>query len=796
MTDLTEAIKNIKSIDNLKTVIESYGINFKKDSTGYITNCPFHSEKTPSFRLKEKNNEAFYKCFGCNIQGDIINFIKEKEGFTTLEATKKAYEILGIKLDIQPSKLDKLKEYIEKNIKLDGYYIEEMYPYILDDNTPSFIKIKFRNINDKSKKDMRTYKIVDMGDYYRLGTKSKDGDYEYTIYNYPRVKEAINKMNNVYFVEGEKDAETLNKLGFTATTIFAKTNDEKIWSKYKMQLQNSKIVFIGDTGKAGKEFKQLVWEHLKDVIQTFKVVDLPGLKEMGDNKDVTDWLEVGHTKEELIEAIKDSWDWKVSTKWKDVTKITKQNGIVEIKPLNTIDNFKLILERTGTKIYKNEITKVLSVETNFFKNKTLDTLMTEIKSHCTKEHFKILKTDVRDYVEAIGNENSINLFKVWMDQLPSWDKTSRIDKYLENFITVDGYNKELKKLLMTKWLLSFCGSIYDPNYKAYGLLILKGEQGIGKGECFKRLVPIKEDWVFLGEQEYKGDRDNIQILTSHLIVEFSEFARSAKKVNEFKGFVTSEKDALSLKYDKYITNNKRNSIYFATVNDGEFLLDDNNRRMWIIDLESINWEGINNFDYVQLWAELKEIYLANPIVNGQPCYHLQNDEKDKLQESNKNYNFKSELGTVLESLLDFDNPQRLWVRSAEVLSMIDVKASGTSITRELKKLGEETSKDTPLKGIPRGRYNTCPLPRNWHGEIPKRFENRLKDQSNLKLVKTSKKSVETSTDKIIKELQNKNIELLTEKRNLLEKIEILEEKLQELLEINSWYEQNFNKKDV
>lgn len=56
-------------------------------------------------------------------------------------------------------------------------------------------------------------------------------------------------------------------------------------------------------------------------------------------------------------------------------------------------------------------------------------------------------------------------------------------------------------------------------------------------------------------------------------------------------------------------------------------MDDNNRRMWIIDLESINWEGINNFDYTQLWAELKEIYLAKPIIENQPCYHLQNDEK-------------------------------------------------------------------------------------------------------------------------------------------------------------------------
>lgn len=796
MTELNNSIKNIKSLNDLKTVVESYGTTFKKDSTGYVAKCPFHEDKTPSFRLRDTYKGADYHCFGCGAHGDVINFIRGKEGFSTLEATKKAHEILGIKLDIQPSKLDKLKDYIEKNIKLDGYYIEDMYTYMLDGNTPSFIKIKFRNINNKSKKDMRTYKVIDAGDYYKLGTKATTGDYDYTIYNYPKIKEAINKMNNVYFVEGEKDADNLNRLGFAATTIYAKTNDKKIWNKYKMQLQNAKVVFIGDTGKAGEEFKQLAWENLKDVVQSFKVVVLPGLKEMGDNKDVTDWLEVGHTKEDLIKAIKDSWDWKVSTKWKDVTKVTKQNGIVEIKPLNTIDNFKLILERTGTKIYKNEITKVLSVETNFFKNKTLDTLITEIKSHCTKEHFKILKTDVRDYIEAIGNENTINPFKVWMDQLPQWDKISRIDKYLENFITVDGYDKELKKILMSKWLLSFLGTIYDPSYKAYGLLILKGDQGIGKGECFKRLVPINEDWVFLGEQEYKGDRDNIQILTSHLIVEFSEFARSAKKVNEFKGFVTAEKDSLSLKYDKYITTNKRNNIYFATVNDAEFLLDDNNRRMWVIDLESINWEGINNFDYTQLWAELKEIYLTSPLIDGQPCYHLVNYEKDKLQESNKNYNFKSELGTVLEALLDFDNPQRLWVRSAEVLTMIDVKASGTSITRELKKLGEETSKDTPIKGMPRGRYNSCPLPRNWCGEIPKRFKNRLKDQHNLKLVEVSKKSVEVSTDKKIKELQNKNIELLTKNRNLIEYIEELENKIKELSEINSWYEQNFNKKEV
>ena len=42
----------------------------------------------------------------------------------------------------------------------------------------------------------------------------------------------------------------------------------------------------------------------------FKIINLPGLKQMGDNKDVTDWFEAGHTKSELYTAFKRSLDLK------------------------------------------------------------------------------------------------------------------------------------------------------------------------------------------------------------------------------------------------------------------------------------------------------------------------------------------------------------------------------------------------------------------------------------------------------------------------------------------------------
>lgn len=304
-----EAIKEINSINDLKTVVEYYGIKLSTKGSYIKAICPFHKEKTPSFSLNDEGSGAYYNCFGCGAGGNVINFIKDYKGLSTLEALKEAYKILGKKLDIKPSKIDRLINYIETNdfYKLEDYYIEDVYVYMVDTDVPSFLKIRYKLMPEKKDtgkkpKDMRTYKIVDAGEYYKTTTKASGGEYDPIIYNYPAVKKAIEKDNNIYFVEGEKDVKTLQRLGLTATTIY---NTKKWLQTYTDQLDGAKVVFIGDTGKAGEEFKKTVYENLKDVVKTFKVVELPNIEALGDNADVTDWLNVeGNTKDVLIEAIK------------------------------------------------------------------------------------------------------------------------------------------------------------------------------------------------------------------------------------------------------------------------------------------------------------------------------------------------------------------------------------------------------------------------------------------------------------------------------------------------------------
>ena len=98
--------------------------------------------------------------------------------------------------------------------------------------------------------------------------------------------------------------ETLSKINLPATTICTK----KWKSSYDEDLKNAKVIFIGDSGRSGQEFKNFIVEKLKKCCKGLKIIDLPGLENIGDgkNKDVTDWLESGKTSKELLQIVKKS----------------------------------------------------------------------------------------------------------------------------------------------------------------------------------------------------------------------------------------------------------------------------------------------------------------------------------------------------------------------------------------------------------------------------------------------------------------------------------------------------------
>lgn len=70
---------------DIVSIIESAGIELKKQGQRHVSLCPFHAEKTPSFYVFQDQR---FKCFGCGEHGDVIDFVQKQYGLSFLDALK------------------------------------------------------------------------------------------------------------------------------------------------------------------------------------------------------------------------------------------------------------------------------------------------------------------------------------------------------------------------------------------------------------------------------------------------------------------------------------------------------------------------------------------------------------------------------------------------------------------------------------------------------------------------------------------------------------------------------------
>lgn len=118
------------------------------------------------------------------------------------------------------------------------------------------------------------------------------GGREPVLYNLPKLLDAP-KDQPVFVSEGEKDADRLKRLGLLATT--SPMGAGKWRPGYADYLRDFREIYVlADNDEAGRKHA----EQVAATILGAKIVRLPDLPEKGD---VSDWLNAGHTPEELLE---------------------------------------------------------------------------------------------------------------------------------------------------------------------------------------------------------------------------------------------------------------------------------------------------------------------------------------------------------------------------------------------------------------------------------------------------------------------------------------------------------------
>ncbi|GIT46388.1 MAG: hypothetical protein Ct9H300mP12_09730 [Acidimicrobiales bacterium] len=72
-----EDVRKVRDESDIIRIITEH-TQLKKTGAQWMGLCPFHGEKSPSFSVNAE--KGVYYCFGCQVSGDVIDFVREIEG--------------------------------------------------------------------------------------------------------------------------------------------------------------------------------------------------------------------------------------------------------------------------------------------------------------------------------------------------------------------------------------------------------------------------------------------------------------------------------------------------------------------------------------------------------------------------------------------------------------------------------------------------------------------------------------------------------------------------------------------
>ena len=84
-------LATLKTIVGLAPIVASR-VALRRQGRELVGSCPFHNEKTPSFKIYDDDH---FHCYGCGAHGDVIDFVQRADGLAVPEAIERLRHLAG-----------------------------------------------------------------------------------------------------------------------------------------------------------------------------------------------------------------------------------------------------------------------------------------------------------------------------------------------------------------------------------------------------------------------------------------------------------------------------------------------------------------------------------------------------------------------------------------------------------------------------------------------------------------------------------------------------------------------------
>ncbi|KXI27208.1 VapE domain-containing protein [Paraglaciecola hydrolytica] len=359
--------------------------------------------------------------------------------------------------------------------------------------------------------------------------------------------------------------------------------------------------------------------------------------------------------------------------------IKTSQGSTSIPP--TMPNLAAMLDYYKIRLWYDELSKNVQIELPSHlpnRDNAHATKMAIIRSLAIYNSINNAALD--SFIDALAWQRPVNPVRDALDKI-AWDGSDRISELFLTLRIAEGFSSKLAFTLLKRWLISVVACMYEANgFHCRGVLTFQGPQSIGKTAWIRKLLPVYlANYIKIDHHLDASNKDSILIALSHLIVEIGELDSSFRKdIARLKGFLTADRDKIRRPYGRYQDDYQRRTVFCATVNHGNFLVDDTgNSRWWTIPVISIDYD--HRIDVLQLWAQVRdELYKQNEK------WWLSQDEEKALNDSNLNFRSVSTIQDKVFSDLDWNAPEEKWSKqtATQVLQDLGYERPSNNNARE------------------------------------------------------------------------------------------------------------------